>query len=224
MFIKTSFAQHNKGTYTGSHGNGKMVAFINDTDGIFIGYFYETRNTHHILIGTSLNNEVKGQIKLAGLKEYDCEGIFRNDSLIIFVNEINAEHFMKIALKKENKNPKVNLDKYFSNEKPTHDPKLVGEWEVFSNYDLKKQQYRKDKDYNSVVHSKDGSFSFVGGKATSTDLSKITMSWYVQGSNLILNFETKYGAREFNSGQYSFSGDTLITSGERYISKYLKKK
>jgi hypothetical protein len=220
--LASSIAQH-KGTYTGTHGNGKMVAFINDTDGIFIGYFYESRKTHHTLIGTSMNNEVKGQIKLSGLKEFDCEGFFRNDSLMIFVNEIGVEHFMAIALKKVSSKPSVNLDKYFSNEKPTNDPKLVGEWLLLNEYDLKKQEFRTKKDYTSFLLGNDGSFVFKGGD-TKYDMSKLTIKWYTQDSSLYSNIESKYSSMEFNYGNYKINGDTLTTTGVRYISKYIKKK
>ena len=221
LFSNASFGQNTEGTYIGSHLNGKMVAFIKNTNGVVFGYFYENKNRYHVLTGLSINNEISGKMTLSGLKEFECEGVFRNDSVFIFLNEIGIEHFMTIALKKVNNKTKVNLEKYFTDEKPANDPRLIGEWLLISDFDIKTQQMRPKNEFTSLVLDKGGFFQIKGYTGV---YPNIITTWYTQGSFLCCNFKSTMSSSDLNQGKYIINGDSLTTSGERDILKYVKKK
>lgn len=224
IFNFISFGQRNEGTFIGTHGNGKIVAFIKNTNGVFIGYFYESKKIYHTLMGVSVNNEVKGQMKLSGLGEYNCEAFFLNDSLLIkvFLNEGDYDHPLLIALKKKNNQTKVNIEKYFSSEKEGYDAILLGEWFLLSDYDVKKQLNIK-KEYNSMVLGEKGTCDIIGGMRIDPKIS-ISTKWYTQNKALYLTIDSPNLSLELNEGTYTIQNDTLITRGERHIKKYVKNK
>ena len=216
-----SFGQINEGTYLGIRNDSKIVAFIKNENGLILGYFYESRKMHHTLTGITTGNEVKGTMNFADLDKFACEGIFKGDSAFFFLNSDEKEHIITIALKKINNQSKINLNKYFGIGKQENDKKLVGEWFLFSEYDLNTKKFVKDRDYTSIVLKQNGEYrinGFNGG-----DISDVLISWYSQDTTLYVNFKSSHSNREVNQGKYTISGDTLITT-RGHVMKYLRKK
>lgn len=218
--MNTSFGQQNQGTYIGSKDNIKIVAFIKNTNGFVLGYLYESRKTYHTLTGITVGSQVKGTMIFSGLKEFDCEGIFKGDSVYFVLNAIDKEQYSTIAMKKVSNQTKVNLDKYFGSENQENDKKLVGEWLILSDYDLATKKHKLEKDFTSMVLRQNGTYDIVGHNEP---LSNVLMNWYTQDSTLFVNFKTIQSSRELNLGKYVINGDTLITT-RGHIIKYLRKK